>query len=88
MLLQCAILSILLALGLISGGIPSALNAADVQEDYLDNSVCDRDDLPDCIQEICDQITTISNSQAASAVIKFQCLHIRNTHMCSWCEVQ
>ena len=75
MLLQCVILSILLALGLISGGISSALNAADVQEDYLDNSVCDQDNLPDRIQEICNQVTTISNSQAASAVINFQGLH-------------
>ena len=83
MLLQCAILSILLALGLISGGIPSAVNAADAQEDYLDNSVCDRDDLPDRVQEQCDQITTIRNSQAASAVSFSVYIRIRNTHMCS-----
>ena len=61
-------LSLLLALGLISGGIPSATNAADVQEDYLDNNVCDQDNLPDGVQEACDQITAIRDSQAASAV--------------------
>ena len=61
-------MSVLLALGLISGGIPSAINAADVQNDYLDNSVCDQDDLSDRLQELCDEITAIRNSQAASAV--------------------
>ena len=67
MLLQCAILSILLALGLISGGIPSAVNAAQVQED-LDDSNCDQDNLSDRAQEECDQATAIRGSQAASAV--------------------
>ena len=67
---QCAIMSILLALGLISGGIPSAVNAADVQDDYIDwfESICDLDDLPDRTQERCDQLTAIRNSQASSAV--------------------
>ena len=68
MLLQCVMLNLLLALGLICGGILSAVNAADVKEDYLDNSVCDRDDLPDRNQELCDQITTIRESQISSAV--------------------
>ena len=61
-------MSVLLALGLISGGIPSAINAADVQNDYLDNIRCDQDDLSDDAQEICDEITAIRDSQAASAV--------------------
>ena len=64
------ILSILLALGLISGGIPSAVNAADVQDDYIDPlaSVCDQDNLSDPTQEACDQLTAIRDAQAASAV--------------------
>ena len=63
-------MSALLALGLISGGIASAVNAADVQEDYIENEFlrCDEDDTPSVFEGICDDLETLRNSQAASAV--------------------
>ena len=65
--LQCIIISVLLALGLISGGIPSAVNAADVQDDYIDRSRCE-DDSPYVSEDICDDLIALRDSQAASAV--------------------
>ena len=73
---QCTIFSILLALAFLAGGIPSAVNAADVQEDYLDRFRCDEiQDLPDNFspdvreaKEQCDYIEQLRNSQAAAAV--------------------
>ena len=65
--LQCIIISVLLALGLISGGIPSAVNAADVQDDYIDRSRCE-DDSPYVSEDLCDDLIAIRDSQAASAV--------------------
>ena len=65
--LQCIIISVLLALGLVSGGIPSAVNAADVQNDYIDLLRCE-DDTPIATEEICDDLIALRDSQAASAV--------------------
>ena len=67
---QCAIFCIVLALALISGGIASAVNAADIKEDYIDPSEtsCDRDDLPDEVEEDCNNLQAIRDAQAASAV--------------------
>ena len=61
-------MSIFLALGLISGGIPSAVNAADVQEDYIDLFRCEEDDTFSGFEDLCDDLITLRNSQAASAV--------------------
>ena len=66
---QCTIFSILLAFAFLAGGIPSAVNAADVQEDYLDRFRCDdiQDNFP-YAREQCDYIEQLRNSQAAAAV--------------------
>ena len=68
--LQCALLTILLALALGSGGIPSAIYAAEVQDDYLDSASldCDRDNLDGNTEEICDNLRQLRDSQAAAAV--------------------
>ena len=65
--LQCIIISVLLALGLVSGGIPSAVNAADVQNDYIDVFRCE-DDTPLLPEDLCDDLIALRDSQAASAV--------------------
>ena len=67
---QCAIFCIILALALISGGIPSAVNAGDIQKEYIDpnEAYCDQDDLTDRDKEICNNALVIRNAQAASAV--------------------
>ena len=71
---QAIIFTVLLALGLVSGGIPSATNAADLQEHYLDSSACDslenyRDNPAySLIEETCDNLEQIRDSQIASAV--------------------
>ena len=75
---QCAILTVLLSLALISGGIPSALNAADVQDDYLDNTFCDLDNLPDSFEEVCDDARRLRDSQAAAAVSFIICYQPSN----------
>ena len=60
----------LLALALISGGIPSAVNAAGVQDDYLDYyySISYINDFSDWIEKECNDLRRIRDSQAASAV--------------------
>ena len=65
---QCAVVTIILALALISGGIASAVNASDIQEEYIDplESFCDQGDLID--EEICYKLQAIRDAQAASAV--------------------
>ena len=67
---QCAIFSIILALALISGGIPSVINAANIKRDYIDPSEygCDQNDLPDKIEERCNNLQAIRDAQIASAV--------------------
>ena len=65
---QCIIISVLLALGLLSGGIPSAVNAADVQDDYIDPLQCEEDNTPSFVEDVCDDFVTLRDSQAASAV--------------------
>ena len=71
---QAIIFTVLLALGLVSGGIPSATNAANLQEDYLDQSACDsienyRDSVfYDVLEETCDDLEQIRDSQITSAV--------------------
>ena len=71
-ILQNAVFCILLALGLLAGGIASAANAADVQDDYYEPLRCDElsDDLPDDhpVVEICDDFERLRNSQAAGGV--------------------
>ena len=71
---QAIIFTVLLALGLVSGGIPSATNAANLQEDYLDQPECDsiedyrNSNFYSLIEEICDNLEQIRDSQIASAV--------------------
>ena len=67
---RCTIFSIILALALISGGIPSAINAADIKEDYIDplEEFCNLDGLTDRSEEICNNLQTIRDAQIASAV--------------------
>ena len=67
---QCTIFSIILALALISGGIPSAINAADIKEDYIDplEEFCNLDGLTARSEEICNNLQTIRDAQIASAV--------------------
>ena len=71
---QAIIFTVLLALGLVSGGIPSAINAANLQEDYLDPSNCDsleyyrNSPAYSLIEETCDNLEQIRDSQIASAV--------------------
>ena len=67
---QSAIFSIILAFALISGGIASAVNAVDIQEEYIDplEDVCSQDDLTDEVEEICNKLQTIRNVQISSAV--------------------
>ena len=73
-ILQAIIFTVLLALGLVSGGIPSAANAANIQEDYLDPFRCDsRENYRDSpaysfLDDTCDDLEQIRNSQIASAV--------------------
>ena len=59
-------------LALISGGIPSNLNAADVQE-Y--RNPCDEEGLTESSMELCDDLGRLRNSQTTSAV------------SCSYCKV-
>ena len=68
--LQCIICTVLLALALIAGGIASATNAADFQNDYIDlvSDVCDLENLPPKIEEDCNDLYQIRNSQAAASV--------------------
>ena len=71
---QAIIFTVLLALGLVSGGIPCATNAADLQEHYLDSSACDslenyrNNTAYSLIEETCDNLEQIRDSQIASAV--------------------
>ena len=67
---QCTVFSIILALALLSGGIPSALNAADIKEDYIDplEEICNQDDLDDRTEEVCNNLQAIRDAQIASAV--------------------
>ena len=77
------IVTVILTLALLSGGITSAVNAADVKKDYID--VCDdafdrlyqyrfHDDYDyvfDLLTEICDNFEQIRDFQAATAVSDF-----------------
>ena len=69
-LFQSAILSIVLAFALISGGIASAVNAVDIQEEYIDplGDICSQDDLSDGFEEMCNKLQAIRNAQISSAV--------------------
>ena len=73
-ILQNAVFCILYTLGFLAGGISSAANAADVQNDYYDPSealiTCANlpDNAPDQVVENCDDIRRIRDSQAAAAV--------------------
>ena len=69
---QNMIVTIILLLALLSGGIPSAANAADVQRDYIDD-LCEEDtqfiiQIPD---RVCDDLKQLRNSQAVAAVSIF-----------------
>ena len=70
--MQAIIFTVLLALGLVSGGIPSVTNASDIQEDHIDPLQCDsHEDYNNAyfsVEEKCDDLEEIRNSQIASAV--------------------
>lgn len=81
--IQCTIVTILLAIALLVGGVPSALNASDVQDDYIDDLYhCNK---PDghvggyLIKIQCDYFEDLRNCQAATAV-RFNnmwlCVHV------------
>ena len=59
----------LLTLGLLSGGVGSAENAADVQDDYLDGINCDEyDPSDDVTRELCRDLQEVRSSQVSAAV--------------------
>ena len=68
--LQNIIFNILLALGLLAGGISSAVNASDVQRDLIDSAeqYCDADDSSQQLEEYCSDIKRLRDTQAAAAV--------------------
>ena len=68
--MQCLIFTILLSLALISGGIPSAINAEDVQER---RNVCDEVGITESTQQVCDDLGQLRNSQIYSAVSCIYC---------------
>ena len=68
--MQCLIFTILLSLALISGGVPSAINAEDVQER---RNVCDEVDITESTQELCDDLERLRDSQICSAVSCLYC---------------
>ena len=72
------IVTVILALALLSGGIPTAVNAADVKKGYID--YCDDNirrynygiyDYNYVVIEPCDNFEQIRDSQAATAVSDF-----------------
>ena len=66
---QALILTTLLTLGLLSGGVGSAENAADVQDDYLNGINCDGyDPSNDEIRELCRDLQEVRSSQVSAAV--------------------
>ena len=70
--LQCIIYTVLLILALIAGGVASAVNAAEVQDYYVDGLQCDNLGSSSFYigiqEELCYDLKQIRNSQAASTV--------------------
>ena len=66
--LQNIIFSVLLAIGLLAGGSASAWNAADIKKDHIDHIDCDRDNLSQQAENLCNDLNRIRASQAAAAV--------------------
>ena len=67
--IQCAIFTAVLALALISGGVPSVLNAREVQDDYIDEFPCEETDtLYALFQDVCNDLRELRDAQIASAV--------------------
>jgi len=61
----------LLVLALLAGGIASAANAADFQNEYIDpvSEICDQaESLDPDFEDACNDLFRIRNSQAAAAV--------------------
>ena len=65
--LQCVILTVLLAFALIAGGVPSIMNAEEVQDDYIDPLPCDDED-NNIYEDVCNDLLQVRNSQGTSAV--------------------
>lgn len=66
--LQCTIFTVLLALTFIAGGTASAVNAADVQDGYIDPFRCDE---TSSSSEFCDDLEQLRDTQAAAAVSSY-----------------
>ena len=66
---QALILTAFLTVGLFIGGVYSAVNAADVQDDYLDKINCEEyDPSDDFIRELCNDLEEVRSSQISAAV--------------------
>ena len=66
---QALILTAFSTLGLFVGGVYSAVNAADVQDDYLDKINCEEyDPSDDSIRELCSDLEEVRSSQVSAAV--------------------
>ena len=76
--LQNIVFGVLLTLGLLAGGIASAANAADIQDDYIEptEQLCDADNIPQQFEDNCNDVRRIRDSQAAAAVSFNACSYI------------
>ena len=70
-MLQNIVVIVILALALLSGGIPSAVNAADVQKDYIDVFCKGYYNIYNT--ELCDDLKQIRDSQVAATVSVLIC---------------
>ena len=66
---QALIISGFLTLGLFAGGVASAVNTVDIQDDYLDQIDCkEYDPSNDFIRELCNDLEEVRASQVSAAV--------------------
>ena len=66
---QAIIITAFLTLGLFAGGVASAVNVADIQDDYLDQINCkEYDPSNDFIRQLCNDLEEVRSSQVSAAV--------------------